>query len=164
MSKVRNETYSQTQKEQKEAGKGKRADILYNIGSVEHSVDVKITSSWTDKGGNAINRAWTSKQGQYGKEPRVHIVLFDTVGNVAKESLDFLREIGVDNGELREIQRIILEYTSGRVLTLAERGKQKDYKDARKKARNERRKSARMRKKALQDGSSQGGTGELSHK
>ena len=163
MSKVRNETYSQSQKEQKEAGKGKRADILYNIGPVEHSVDVKITSSWTDKGGNAINRAWTTKKGQYGNEPRLHIVLFDTVGNVAKESLEFLRNIGVDNGELREIQKIILEYTSGRVLTIAERVKQKDFKDARKKARNRRRESARMKKKALKDGSLQCVTGELNH-
>lgn len=163
ISNVKRENYTTKQKANKVMGKGKRADITYLWKGVdEHSVDVKITSSWSDKAGNAVNRALGAKEREYKGEERLHIILFDTAGNVAKESLEYLKSIGAGRSELREMQKIILEFTSMRINTLAEQGKQNDYKEAREKQRNERRNKSRQKKnKKKQSNLLQCGAGEL---
>lgn len=143
------ESYSERQKAKKMMGKGKRADIKYLVKGVEHSVDVKVTSSWSQRDGNAVTRALGAKKLEYSGEPNVHIVLFDTVGNATAESIKYLGEIGARRDDLREMQKIVLEFTSDKVKVLAERGKNIDFKEAREKRRKEARNERRRKKKAL---------------
>ena len=133
--KVTRETYSTQQNEQNK-NQRKRADILFHTKSgAEHSVDVKITSSWANKSGNNVTRARGSKADEYKGEKNLHIMLFDTAGNATKETLDFLREYHGGADEIREIQKIILEYTAHGVHFLAEEGKQREYREIRGKQR-----------------------------
>ena len=110
------EKYSVTQLEMKDKGmKNHRADLVYKIGKVPHSIDVTITSSNNNNNGNNVTRAWNAKTNQYGNEPNLHVVLLDTAGNIASESWNYLLGIGATRKELRIIQKIIFECTVRKV-------------------------------------------------
>ena len=133
--KVKRETYS-TQQINKNQNQRKRADIIFHTKpDIEHSVDVKVTTSWATKSGNNVTRALGSKKAEYNGERNLHIMLFDTAGNATKETIDFLRKYGTGADDIREIQKIILEYTAHGVYSLAEEGKQREYREWRGKQR-----------------------------
>ena len=114
--KVDIEKYSVTQLEMKDKGmKNHRADLVYKIGKVPHSIDVTITSSNNNNKGNNVTRAWNAKTNQYGNENNLHVVLLDTAGNIASESWNYLLGIGATRKELRIIQKIIFECTVRKV-------------------------------------------------
>lgn len=86
---VDKEKYTKNQKERRDDGKkNHKADIVYKMNGVDHSVDVVITSSNSTGRGNNVTRAWGEKRREYGEEQNLHIVLMDTAGNIANESWD----------------------------------------------------------------------------
>ena len=139
---VHKETYSVFQKDQLKKDR-KRADITYFLGTVQHSVDVKVTSSWAARPGNNITRAIGDKRREYRNEKNVHYVIFDTAGNATEESLVYLNMIGAGIGDIREIQRFILEFTALGIHTTAEKKKQQDFRRAREYGRWKRRRIRR---------------------
>ena len=73
--------------------------------------------------------------------------MFDTAGNATSETLEYLKKIGAGVNEIREIQTIILEFTSKGIYGLAEDGKQREYKEAQAQAAYNRRAVVRAKKK-----------------
>lgn len=143
---IRKEAYTTRQSEKRAIGKGKRADIVYLERGKEHSVDLKVTSSWPEGKGNTITNAWNTKKNEYENESNVHIILFDTAGNATKESYEYLRSIGAKRDDIREMQKIIFEFTNAKIDAIAEIGKQKEYKEARQERKVARRKKARAKR------------------
>lgn len=122
--KVKMESYSEKQQKQVENGqKGHRADITYRFDKVKHSIDVVVTSSDNDNCGNNVTRAFGAKEREYGIERNLHIVLFDTSGNIMEESYRFLTTLGVRSSDLRTMQRIIYECTKLKVDAVIEDAK-----------------------------------------
>ena len=103
--------------------KGHRADITYRFDKVKHSIDVVVTSSDNDNCGNNVTRAFGAKEREYGIERNLHIVLFDTSGNIMEESYRFLTTLGVRSSDLRTMQRIIYECTKLKVDAVIEDAK-----------------------------------------
>lgn len=121
---VDKEKYTKNQKERRDDGKkNHKADIVYKMNGVDHSVDVVITSSNSTGRGNNVTRAWGEKRREYGEEQNLHIVLMDTAGNIANESWDYLLKIGATRKELRIMQKILFECTCGKVEDVIEKRK-----------------------------------------
>lgn len=125
---VLRETYSERQRRERESGaRGKRADITYKSKGITHSIDVKVSSSNNSSRVNNITDAWNRKQRQYKGEENLHIVMFDTAGNIADESWRFLLSIGSTVADLRIMQRIIFECMNARVSRIIEDKKRANY-------------------------------------
>lgn len=125
---VLRESYSERQRREREGGtRGKRADITYKSKGLTNSVDVKVSSSNNSSKVNCITDAWNRKQRQYKGEDNLHIVMFDTAGNIADESWRFLLSIGATAAELRVMQRIIFECMNTRVSKILEDKKRANY-------------------------------------
>ena len=118
------ERYSENQKTRKENNEqAHRADILYMLKGVPHSVDIIVTSSNNNNKGNNATRAWGVKNREYGNEKNLHIVLFDTAGNVAEASWTYLTKMGVRSDDLRTIQKIIYDCTNRRIKAIVDEAK-----------------------------------------
>lgn len=141
------ETYSVYQKRQFKDRK--RADITYRLDKKEHSVDVKVTSSWVTKAGNNITRAIQEKRKQYKNEDNVHMVIFDTAGNATNETISYLRMIKASPADIREMQKVILEFTATGIQNVNEDQKNKEFIQHRNRQRWERR---RIRRGNYEDG------------
>ena len=120
---VDREKYSDRQKKNKENGeKCHRGDIIFRRGEFDETIDVIVTSSNNNQKGNNVTRAKGVKMREYNNED-IHIVLFDTAGNVTNESWKFLESVGVRMDELRLIQSIIFECTQRKLDEIIENNK-----------------------------------------
>ena len=121
---VKREIYTQRQKERMESGQeGHRADITFRRGSKIESIDVIVTSSNNNGKQNNVTRARSVKLRQYDREDDLHVILFDTTGNLTNESWNFLESIGIRMEELRTIQKIIYECTERKIDEIIENNK-----------------------------------------
>lgn len=118
------ENYSERQKSKAAEGlKAHRADITFKRNGMVESVDVIVTSSNSHGRGNNVTRARSTKQREYGEEEGLHIVLFDTTGNLTNESWNFLESIGARMEDLRVMQKVIYECTERKIKEVIENNK-----------------------------------------
>ena len=96
-------------------GKGKRADIVYTKGGVDQSLDISVTTSWSQRSSrNSINTALQLKKCQYKAKDKAHIMLFDTSGLMTEETRRVLKDIGSTSYDVRKIQKLIFRANADR--------------------------------------------------
>lgn len=108
-------TYQQNLRNNEE--RNKRADITYKIGETQHSIDVSLTGLEKSKDNRVdpLKRQYTYKIRCYQGEPNIHPIIFGINGTVYKDSWDYLTKLGFKLPNLKDIQRIILKYTTQKV-------------------------------------------------
>lgn len=104
------EEYTETQNQQgSKNGKKKRADIIYRMGGIQHSIDVRIAHKRLKDGKeiDAVKAGLSAKRSQYKGEPNIHLVVIGSDGNIAEETEEYLRSIGARNVDLKDIVSIV---------------------------------------------------------
>lgn len=126
---VKRERKSVEQEErQKKGQESKRADITYWVNGVQHSIDVTVTSGYTErKYRNGVTSAQSRKTKQYRGEENVHIILFDTSGNTSEEAWSYLRSLGATSAEYRRMQTVIFRASAERYATNVRNNKAQMY-------------------------------------
>lgn len=114
------ENYSIEQQEMRRLGlASKRADITYMLRTVQHSIDVSVTSSWAEfANGNSVLAARKTKERQYKDKGPVHIILFDLSGLMTTDAWEVMKGIGVTNAVFRAIQTLIYKSVAERYLSM----------------------------------------------
>ena len=117
VTKLKLETYSAYQQELRNNEKhNKRADITYNIGETQHSIDVSVTGLEKSKDKeDPLKRQYTYKLRSYRGEPNIHPIIFGINGTVHKDSWDYLTKLGFKLPNLKDIQRLIIKHTTQKV-------------------------------------------------
>ena len=131
VSKVVRERKSIEQEERQKKGlESKRADITYWIDGTQHSMDISVTTSWSErKGGRSVSDAQKRKENDYNGEKNSHIILFDTAGGVTDDAWKTLLSVGASKYDLRRIQTIIFRSTAKRYQIVLEENKNREYKN-----------------------------------
>ena len=129
MTRVKRERKSAEQEERYKAGLcNKRADITFTKDGVEHSIDVSVTTGWSEnKRTNPILDALKRKKREYRGEKNVHIVLMDTNGGITEEAWSFLFGLGASKYDLRVLQTIIFRATARRYQVIAMDNKNREF-------------------------------------
>ena len=112
---VYREKTSPEQEQRRRAGQqSKRGDLVFTMAGKTHTIDVTVTTSWSETKRNALVTASSQKRRDYGKEQNVHVILFDTAGGITADSWAFLRTLGASSWDLRRMQTIIHRMTARR--------------------------------------------------
>ena len=115
---IRLEKYSGFQQDLKDNGEcNKRADIVYQVNGVEHSIDVAVISKKKNKNSNLnlIALKYGIKLRTYKNEPNIHPIVLTNNGDIHDESLKYLNELGINISNLRDIQHIIIKHATLKV-------------------------------------------------
>lgn len=112
------EKYTPQEMELRENGqKGKRADIVYTKDGVDKSLDISVTTSWSQNSSrNSVNMALQSKKCQYKAQDKAHIILLDTSGLMTEDTRRILKDIGCTSYDVRKIQTLIFTADADRYL------------------------------------------------
>lgn len=113
------EQYSDFQRARLDNGlSAKRADIVYQQGATQHSIDVSVVSAPQEaegRRGSVLAERYYKKTQQYQGESNVHIVLLSAAADIHPESLGYLRSLGLGDGGLREMQTVIVRHLGYKV-------------------------------------------------
>ena len=100
---------------------------------------------------NPLMRQYSAKLRAYGKEDNVHPIVMGTDGDIHGESWRFLSELGFNIANLRDMQHIIMRYSSYKIqdaMSLNVRAwKQRDRNSRRRRNRLKSKKNAAAEKK-----------------
>ena len=131
-------SYSEHQKDLKTLGsKNKRGDIVFNIGSTQHTLDIVITAAKKNASErqDPMERQYTRKLRLYGKEPNVYPIVLSVSGNIHPKSWKHISSLGLTIANFRDIQHLIFKYTTYKIQETKDKNikiwKQRDRADRR---------------------------------
>ena len=121
------------QEERQKAGLvAKRADVSFLLNNSQHSLDVSVTTSWSETpSAYAVIQAYKRKQREYHGEDRVHVLLFDTTGCPDERGWNFLQSLGARTEDLRRMQTMVLRGNAERYQAVINQTKNRLYREDR---------------------------------
>lgn len=134
---VHRERKSVEQEQRCRAGlEAKRADITFMLDGAQHSLDVSVTTSWSETPGSyATIHAYKRKTREYRGEGNLHVLLFDTSGGLNQAGWDLLRGLGAHTEDLRRMQTKVLRGNAERYQAVVMQTKNRLYREDRNAAR-----------------------------
>lgn len=110
----------------------KRADITFLLDGAQHSLDVSVTTSWSETPGSyATIHAYKRKTREYRGEGNLHVLLFDTSGGLNQAGWNLLRGLGAHTEDLRRMQTKVLRGNAERYQAVVMMTKNRLYREDR---------------------------------